>query len=388
MKRGIIIIVSVFCISCATNPSQKPIPKMVPDHTPYIAGLIEFSPDTTHHYPEIIVGYFTDVYEDQRVRYAPGVLRNYPGIYSPTLLRQLVQTSILYGLQWEPEMEAIVKVQGPLGTAKERTVTFAHERKGIYGDSNYALSRIPNGRYRLKVILPDGRAYTAITHIPKVAPFIIPDSISVKVRYEPYGDGTPREEDVQPYSIIYQTPESCFLKVLQYNSSLDREIMLMKPEEQFRFTDRSNYLRTGVGYAVALPAGSQQDTLSRSWIQRLDKPKDKIWMKKHWWLCFSFFSEGIGKIFHPLIDAYFVANKAFIEQMLKPFGHAATQNDSTFLFEASTIRKVGPDGAVIPKDSSDAIGFFAGYFSIYRQTTFYPIRTFDLDSVLIEYEGE
>ena len=143
MKKEIqFLLLILISISCATNPGQQPIPKMVPDHTPYIAGLIEASPDTTHHYPEIVVGYFTDIYTKGKDPDFPGVLREYTGIYSPTLKRQVVQTSILYGLTWEPETKAKVTIWGPLGAPEERKVIFTHEGNGIYGDEHYKLTRI------------------------------------------------------------------------------------------------------------------------------------------------------------------------------------------------------------------------------------------------------
>jgi hypothetical protein len=85
-------------------------------------------------------------------------------------------------------------------------------------------------------------------------------------------------------------------------------------------------------------------------------------------------------MFFSLFNVITTKNK-FSDQFLAPKFNAARDRDSTYLFRVSTIRKLGKNGKLLPKDASDAIGFFAGEFSLYEQTTLYPIRTFDLDSL-------
>lgn len=366
----------LFC-SCTTNVSENEAPtKFVPDHTLFIAGLVEFSPDTSHHYPEVVIGYFSDIRNTQN----PDYLFNYPEIYNPTLLTQVVKTSYGFGLGFEPEEEAKVIVRGPIGETDEQRVTFNHETKGVYGDQNSSLALIPNGRYELTVELPGGQTYIANTYIPDAVNITVPDSIGIEVEYRPYGDGTPREKYKIRYPIIYNTPKNSFLTVIQNNSDKDRELLLMEPEENFLYTNRGPYLRTGAAYGVSI-SNTLQDTLYRSWIQRLDKPKIEIWMQRKNWIRFSFFSSGIGGNFFPLVDK-FATDGSFSNKIEEDRLNAAAQNDSTYLFDVSTIRKLGDNGRVLPKDSSDVIGFFGGYFSHYHGTTVYPIRTFDLDSVL------
>lgn len=377
----ILLLLLVLSISCGTNiQPETPIPKMVPDRTPYIAGLIEASPDTTHHYPEIVVGYFTDIYTNQNEPYIPGLVYENPGIYTPELFRQLNQTSILFGLQFEPEPEAVVTVRGPLGLSNEQKVTFTHEENGIYGDMNYALKRVPGGKYRLRVELPSGDTYGLITQIPEATNIPVPDSISVPVEYSPYNDGTPSEESIKGYDIVFEQPANSYFTITQHNSELDRELLLLEPDEKFAYTDRSNYLRTGIGYSGIL-TDAVPDTFIRRWSQNLGKPRDKVWMKNHWWMRFSFYDEAIGDMFFPVLDQ-FTSSEAWLNKLFTPSGDATVQNDSTYLFRVSTIRKVSDDGEFLPKEQSDAIGFFSGYYSRYKQTTLYPIRNFDLDSVL------
>lgn len=385
MNKAIYSILLLFTsAACSTSPDSGGFPpKMVPDRTPYIAGMIEFSPDTTHHYPEIVIGYFSDIYETEDI-FSYGKLLNrytYPGIYTPALLRQLCVTSILYGLQWEPESEAIVMVRGPLGTAKEKTVKFIHEKNGVYGDQKYALPRIPNGKYELRITLPDGRIFGARTHIPEAVNLTIPDSIGVPVRFEP--QGPPNERYIKRHDIVIPTPDNAFFTIMQWNTSVDRELLLMKPDEHFRYTDRSNYLRTGIGFFVDF-VSHPQDTTSPGWSQTLDKPRDEIWMKKHYWSRFSFHSKGIGRLYFPLMNIY-SSTVRWQKKIERVYNHAAVTHDSTFLFEISNINKIGGDGEIIP-EVREAFGFFSGYYSLYKQFTVYPIRNFDLDSVLTSHE--
>jgi hypothetical protein len=120
MKTVRIILSLCTCIcmySCTSNTTgSESLPdKFIPDHTPYIAGFVEATNDTVHHFPEVVVGYVTDV---EGFEYS-GSLEDYPRLYNPTLLTQLVKTSHAFGLRFEPEHNASVWVTGPLGTCME-----------------------------------------------------------------------------------------------------------------------------------------------------------------------------------------------------------------------------------------------------------------------------
>lgn len=379
MEKNMYIILSlVFLVSCTTGSQQEPLPPMIPDHTPYIAGMIEFSPDTTHHYPEIVVGYFTeaDINLDEPYN-RDDYLTAYPEIYTPSLLRQVIKTSQIFELNWDAETNAEVSVRGPLGTPKEKTITFTHEGNGVYGDRTYALPRTANGKYELRVTLPDGRTFGSRTYIPEAVDFTVPDSIGVPVRFEP--QGPPSEIQIEKVPMAVPSPENGFLKISQWNTSVDRELLLMKPNEHFLYTDRSNYLRTGIGFYVGF-VEQPSDTFSFSWAQRLDKPRNELWKKQHHWFRFSFHSPGIGKFYRPLMYIYSSSDE-WSKKMGDPANKATITRDTTYLFDVSTIDKIGENGEVMPK-VKEAIGFFSGYYSLYKQTTVYPVRNFDLDSVL------
>ncbi len=158
-------------LSCLNEKDYSRSQKMIPDHTLYVAGMIEYSSDTTHHYPEIVVGYFTQVIRKDEPYSREDYLTEYTGIYTPILLRQVQATAHYFKLKWEPETEAIVSITGPLGATKEKKVVLTHEGNGIYGDMNYALPRMPNGKYKLRITLPDGSIFGAVTRIPEAVNF-------------------------------------------------------------------------------------------------------------------------------------------------------------------------------------------------------------------------
>src|SRR5699024_6734633 len=157
-------------------------------------------------------------------------------------------------------------------------------------------------------------------------------------------------------------------------------LLLLKPDETFKFNDRSNYWREGTYYYLSLTE-NKRDTVYNPWSQILNKPKSQVWMVSHCWVRYYFYSKGISNIYTPIFVWYTSSNR-WQETMFQPREDALVRNDTTYLFDASTIYKVGDEGNVLPKDSIDAIGYFGGVFSLYKRYTMYPIRNFDLDSVL------
>jgi hypothetical protein len=407
MERAILFVFLLMIGAACRNSEIPDTPqlKMIPDHTPYIAGLIEASPDTTFHYPEIVVGYFTDT----NTLDDPSILVNqknhrpihyYTGLYSIMLVRQLTVTSVVFGLSWQPESHAVVKVRGPLGTPQEKEITFTSEGNGVYGDKAYALPRIAEGHYRLQVKLPDGRNYVSTTYIPKFVPIMgIKDSIYAKIVLDHYNDGEPSERGFgkggyknQGYPYTYRPSHDGFITVIQSNTNRDRQIELLDPGEKFLYTEYGNYLRDGSAYDIFFTTDSTKIKTHLFWSQDLTtfkhtiKPRDKIYDSKHFWIRHSFFSKGVGGMFFVPFTWYGLTLK-YSHWEDRP-DNAAAQNDTTFLHRVSTILKVGKNGKVLPKDSSDAIGFFAGEFSRYLQTTVYANRQFDLDSVLTAWHEQ
>lgn len=386
MLKPCILILSIFIFySCkpSTTSDLTKQTKMIPDHTPYISGLVEATDDTVHHFPEVVVGYMSDVVWDTDDWHHPEILRNYPRLYNPTLWTQVVKTSQYFGFGYKPETEAEVIVTGPLDHPNKQSVRYFSLGNGVYGDAGYSLPLFAGERYKLKVTLPDERTYTAETIIPGKVDIPIPDSININVVYKPYGDGTPREEHQSRYLLKHPIPEDEFLTVRQWNTSIDRELLLQDPNEEFRFNDRSPYIRSGF-YGISM-SDQKEDSLLLSWGQDLNKMESEVWNKVSYWLRFSFFSEGIGRRFHPISNWYSLSGDLYDQVINDPFAENAAERDTTYLFEVSTLEKMSPtDNSFLPKDSLDAIGFFGGYYSVYKKTTVFPIRHFDLDTVLTQ----
>lgn len=369
-------------LSCTTEsiPEQETIePQNLGDDTPFIMGILEATYDTVHHHPELVAGFVNNV--DGYIN--PNSLDTIE-VFNPTLWTQVVNTSKLFHLTFTPDNEAFVSVTGPLGGPGEKKVEYSNTGNGVYGDTGFELEIVPEGIYRLEVLFSDGRTYRGNTTIPHQTAIEVPDSIGLRVDYAPYNDGSAREEnpDSVDYYIPVEYPENSSLALVQSNSNRDRETLLLEDYEYFKFNERGPYLRDGSMYHIS-KTNSPVDSLRRSWWQDLyDKRKEDVWHSRHFWMTFSFFSEDIGNIFHPMVDMYSSKGEAF-DDMMDEFVENFEARNPSYLLDVSTIQKVNEDGEILSQSETDAVGFFAGYFSVYRTTTLYPLRTFDLDSVLM-----
>ncbi|MBO6793180.1 MAG: hypothetical protein JJ895_04665 [Balneolaceae bacterium] len=368
--------VTIFTYSCvnATTEVGK-THKIIPDKTPFISGFLDVSNDTTHYHPQVVVGYVSDARFVENYK----ELKNLTSLYSPTHLAQVVFTSRLFQLQFYTDSTALVEVSGPLDSQFSKTIQYQRESNSVYGDVNSQLKILPGHRYKLNVTLVDGRKFESITYIPEEVDIFIPDSIGLKVQLKHYEDGTPREESESHFWTKFEFPENTFISETQKNSSIDRELLFMEPWESFRFSDRSSFLRTGLSYGAWL-SESDIDSVQTGWWINLTEP----WFRKdlivNQWRRFSFYSNGLWRNHQALNNR--IAPFGNWEDIYLEYGEAANQKDSTYLKRVSTIDEISPDGEILPKDEANVIGFFAGSFSVYKKTVVYPIRNFDLDSVL------
>lgn len=342
-------------------------------------GLLEATHDTIHHYPELVAGFVNNV--EGYFNYAS--LDSIPGLYNTTLVTQVVKTSKRFHLTFTPDDEAKITITGPLKQPEEREVNYTSLGEGVFGDTGYELILIPGGQYRMNATFSDGRTYTSLTEIPSETKIEIPDSIGITVNYTPYHDGSAYEASPPDsnYYINFRYPENTYLVELQSNTNRDREQLLLEPDEHFLFEDRSPYLRDGSLYSISM-VDNPKDSLRRQWGQDLyDKKKEEVWHSKHFWMRFSFFNDGIENLFHPMVDMFSHKGERF-DLMFDQFVDAYEARNPSYLLDVSTIQKINESGKVLAQNENDAIGFFAGYFSVYGTTTLYALRTFDLDSVL------
>lgn len=378
-----IFILTVFIfISCSTDsiPKQEEIvSQTLPENTPFIMGLLEATYDTVHHHPEIVVGFVNNV----EGYINPDRMRNIPRLFNTTLYTQVTKTTRLFHLTFTPDKEALVFVAGPVNHKEEKKVLFEYLGEGLYGDTKYDLNLIPGEEYKLNVEFSDGRSYQKSTKIPGSTSIEVPDSIGIRVDYTPYNDGSAQESSPSDsnYYIKFLYPEGSYYFEAQSNSNRDREQLLLEPEEEFLYSDRSSYLRDGSLYHIAKTTNVIKDSLRRQWGQDLyDKTEEEVWHSKYFWMRFSFINEDLGDIFHPAFDFY--SSRENFDEVYNRFIEEFEARNPSYLLDVSTIQKVNEEGEVLPQSETDAVGFFAGYFSVYRTTTLYPLRTFDLDSVL------
>ena len=373
-----VLLIVIVSIQCGVQPEAdtEEYNRRLPDKTPFISGIIEASNDTTHYYTQVVIGYatdglFVDAYQE---------LQHIPKLYSPTLWAQVVYTLQRYVLSFEVESEAEVTIHGPLDHALERQTDLQYEGYGIYGDLDYDLVLLAGQRYKLEVTLPDGRMYSSTTIIPEEAEIVIPDSVGIELTLKHYGTGEPYETSVGNHKAIrFEYPKHTFLTETQKNTSIDRELLFIDPEVPFRFGDRGDYLRTTLQFDIWLTGNSVDSTrivwsrpLFEEWAK--EKPLEVQWRR------FAFYSEGMWRN-HQVVNLGYNGIGEEWKQMNQEFVDAVRSRDSTFLFDVSTIHKQNKEGEIFPKDSLDAIGFFAGNFSVYKTFTLYPIRNFNIDSV-------
>ena len=370
------LIILTNCTKAPTNNNGQEFYRIIPDNTPFITGLVEATNDTVHHYPEVVIGYVSDGNFDPSYE----EVQNIEGLYNPTLWTQVVRTLQRFELTFREESKAKVTVTGPLGGPFEKTVEYTYEGNGVYGDIHSELELISSKKYLLKILIPDGRSYLKESQIPEMVEFNVPDTTKLNVVYRPYNDGTPREESIPNKYIKFKFPPNIFITELQSNTSVDRDILLLEPNENFLFEDRGNYLRNGSFYGIST-ISNQDDSLRKSWIKGLIDESSGSLEKEIDWMRFSYFDNGMWKNFQNLSNWFSTKGQRW-DEMFSRFEEALSTRDSIYLFDVSTIEKVGENGEILPKSENDAIGFFAGYFSVYRKTVLIPVRNFDLDSVL------
>lgn len=233
----------------------------------------------------------------------------------------------------------------------------------------------------LEVTLPDGRMYSSTTIIPEEAEIVIPDSVGLELTLKHYHSGEPYEMcDLNDKSILVKYPKHTFLTETQMNTNVDRELLYLDPEVPFKYGDRGDYLRPTFEFGILMTENSV-DTLSVVWVRPLFEEWAKEKPLEIQWRRFVFYSEGMWRNHQVLRWWGYLPKGEKWKQMYQEFVDATQSRDSTFLFDVSTIQKQNKKGEVFPKDSLDAIGFFAGNFSVYKKIMVHPIRNFNIDSV-------
>lgn len=382
---SLILILLVWNACSSPTNNEEELFRLIPDRTPYIAGLVEATYDTVHHFPEVFVGYVSDpAFVSDPFNY---FYYTNETVYNTTLWAQITGTIQMSKLVTEHEEDAVVIVTGPMGESEEQTVNYTYINEGIYGDTHSELVLKPRSTYRLDVTLPDGRSYTRTTTIPSEATVDVEDTVYTQVVYRPYDDGTPFEWNNQNLPEVYiSIPEDSYITELQTNTSHDDKFFYTDID-QLLFAEKGNYMRRGIIYSIRTYAQNERDTLLQTWSLDIGgvKKNDPDYSKREDWYRISHFSKEIGERFNNF-DEWIVPVGEEYERIENKRINFSFNRDSTYLKEVSTILKRAEDGTVLPKAQSDAIGFFAGYFSVYKKVVLIPERLYNVDSVLVNYQ--
>lgn len=326
-------VLALLLLNCMTTSSEKEHGnKIIPDKTPFVSGILDFSNDTTHYYPQVVVGYVSDARFIENYR----ELKNITGLFSPTHLAQIVQTLRRFQLQFYLDSTALVQVTGPLNSNDSKTIEFELEKNSVYGDVKSQLKVSTGESYRLNVELSDGRKFESITYIPEEVNIQVPDSISLNVELKHFEDGTPREVSDPHYWTYFDSPENTFISETQKNTSIDRELLFLEPWESFLYSDRGSYLRTGISYGAWI-SNNTRDSVQTGWWITLTEP----WFHKdltiNQWRRFSFYSDGMWRNHQPLSN--YIVPFGDWEEVFHEYGEASSNKDSTYLKEYQQLMR-------------------------------------------------
>lgn len=360
--------------------------------TPLIAAALEASPDRgAYYYPtEVFVGTIFDPEDNDYNPFEDPIVTVDDAIYSPTLFAQVIHFMGHISTRPDPDPDASVVITGPLSQAEERVVALAYKPDGVYYDAQEALTMQAGARYRLDVTLSDGRHYQSKTQIPTLPRWNVPDTVSVNLALV-QRPGEPvlctEENNIEDPEKLspYEPAEGAVLTVAQQNYSRDWAHFGV-PTGEFRFEDRGHHRREGGGYGVYTESFYEKEELwtGLGWFEPATPPViDHLKM----WLRLSqldpnlsqFYWSELGEIYRPPApndDPDF--NDPVFDQYIAVLD-AIEANDANHFFDISNIEKLDENGNVLP--TSDAVGVFGSYSSLYPSTTIIPIRSWDPDTL-------
>src|SRR5699024_8867647 len=99
-----------------------------------------------------------------------------------------------------------------------------------YGDQSSALPLMAGERYKLSVSLPDGRAYTGFTKLPRLPKWETPDSVAIPLKLMRFSTGVYVEEDKEEIPFPYETAPEAVYTIGQFNYEYDYETFGVEKE--------------------------------------------------------------------------------------------------------------------------------------------------------------
>lgn len=363
----------------ANNPHTPLTTRLVPDSTVFIVSTLEASPDTSFHHTQVYVGRLSDPLIPFYDLFADFVYKPNEELWMPIQWSQVGMKLRNLRLRPHPDNMAEVSVTGPLGQPGERTVRFQHERRGVYGDLNSELVRVPYGTYRLDVRLADGRSYIAETTTPGLAEWVVPDTLRVPVELQP-GDGSGYHYEAGRLPLEWDDAEDALVAVFGFNRSLaaDRATFGLEADENFPHEDRNDYVRMGAFYFVFTTSFSNTGPA----ITWHESSVDPLVDYHDLYLRLYQFSPELSHYYAPEDYEYsHVDGDPWAEVQFTTIAEVVENRDTTYFHSVSNILRVGPDGRALPHTESDAVGIFGGYTARYARSAMTPVRNFDPDTL-------
>lgn len=378
--------------SCSlTGGSPGPI---VPDSTLFIVGVIEASPDTVVHHAQVFVGTLHDPQDRSYQIFADPEANLGRELYLPDLWAQVVIRAQMLSIRPMGTSEARVTVTGPLGDARQSSVAFVHESRGVYGDAANALPRIPGARYRLDVEMPDGRRYRATTSTPEPYQIEVPAVIRPTSRLVVHGPGNWSElSDLVDFPCQGDPDPSASLSVwsTSMNRQLDAEAWLEPDWRRLLFSDRGDHFRSFM-FKITTPSAFEEG-MECSTVWGTDSNSSR-WDRSRLYIRLAQYSQELSKTYESPFREFTtqgrqadgVTKDPWYDDVLIARVEANDERDPGHLFRISTLDAVGLDGHA--RKATDAVGVFGGLTARYLTRWIEPVRTFDPDTLDWTYHPE
>ena len=362
-------------IGCDPAETGRDGPTLIPDGTPYIIALLEHSPDTTFHHPQVYVALATDQVDVQYSlledpEHKPGAELWHPVAWAQVGLKldRMKIRPVAYD-------QAEVSITGPLGALGEQTVPFPLETRGVYGDAARALDIRPQARYRLDVRLADGRHFTAETAVPTTTQWTLPDTMDVDVSLQVSAPGAPHRVDLGRVLFDWTPPPTSESELTSYgqNATLeeDYDFYDLLPGESLPYEESNNEVRMGRRYGVFTTAYAAHRHPDLSWGQVSNRPLRHT--QRMWPRLYSL-NLDLGRFYNPEDQYTEYQDGDPWQQANWSLGAVVSDRDTSYFPRVSNLRTVPTEGTPEPRD---AVGVFGAFGARYGTTVLRAVRDFD-----------
>ena len=372
-----LLTLAVLALLAGCDPAGTGIdgPKLIPDETPYIIGVLEHSPDTLFHHPQVYVALATDQAD---VNYS--LLQDFEHkpneeLWHPVAWAQVGLKLSSFKIRPVPYDRAEVSVTGPLGEPGEQTVPFPFETRGVYGDAARALEIQPQGRYRLDVRLADGRRYTAETAVPTTTEWTLPDTMDVPVSLSASAPYDPTNYELGRVWFDWTPPPASESELTSYGQTgtleEDYDLNRLIPGESLPYEERNDWVRMGRRFGVFTTSYAGHRHPDLSWGSTSDRPLRHTW--RFWTRLYSL-NLDLGR-FYKSEDQYTETQDGDPWREANwNLANVVRDRDTGYFPRVSNLQTVPTEGTPEPRD---AVGVFGAFGARYGTTVLRAVRDFD-----------